>query len=180
MFKIKKILFTICCFVTANIMAQESSTVLSSNRILPKVDIKTLESITFNTSNFSNDGKPIIINFWATNCRPCIKELTNIADIYDDWQDETGVKIIAIATDDSKTIANVLPFVCGKNWNFEFYTDVNSDFKRAMNVNNIPHTFILNSNLEIVWQHISYSEGDELKYIEIVREILKKEIKKTQ
>ena len=48
--------------------------------------------------------------------------------------------------------------------------DANQDLKRALNVNAIPHTFILNKNKEIVWQHTSYFDGDEE---EIYEELLK-------
>ena len=142
----------------------------SQNRTLPKVDLKTLDNNTYNTSNFDNDGKPIIISFWATWCKPCIKELNNIAEVYEDWQVETGVKLIAISIDDSRNAAKVAPFANGKDWPFEIYIDANSDLKRALNVNAIPHTFLLNANKEIVWQHTSYLDGDEE---ELYEEILK-------
>lgn len=179
MFNKRKIIIIIIFIIPTFLFSQENNILFNKKHKIPSADVKTLDGDVFNTSDFSNNQKPIIINFWATNCKPCIKELSIIADLYDDWIDETGVKIIAISTDDSKTIANVLPFVSGKAWDYEFYTDVNGDFKRAMNVNVIPHTFIINSNLEIVWQHISYSEGDELKYIEIVRKIISEELKNT-
>ncbi|HAP31268.1 MAG TPA: thiol:disulfide interchange protein, partial [Flavobacteriales bacterium] len=83
----------------------------SQNRTLPKVDLKTLDNNTFNTSDFDNDGKPIVISFWATWCKPCIKELNNIAEVYEDWQDETGVKVIAISIDDARNMSKVKPKV---------------------------------------------------------------------
>jgi hypothetical protein len=48
-----------------------------------------------------------------------------------------------------------------KGWEFDFYLDVNQDFKKLMNVNIPPHSFIVNKYGEVVYQHISYSEGDE-------------------
>ncbi|MEM6261775.1 MAG: TlpA disulfide reductase family protein [Bacteroidota bacterium] len=134
--------------------AQESSS-------LPSVTIKTLEGSTFNTSDISNDGKPIVISFWATWCKPCIRELNAIQEEYEDWQEETGVKLIAISIDDVRNVHRVAPFVNGRGWEYEVYLDENSDFRRAMNVNNVPHTFVLNGNLEVVEQHNSYAPGDE-------------------
>jgi len=142
---------------------------------LPKVDVKTLDGKVVSTSTFQNDGKPIIISFWATWCKPCIQELTTISDVYEDWQDETGVKLIAISVDNSRTSGGVLPLVNGKDWDYEVYLDENGDFKRAMGVNVVPHTFLLNGKGEIVWQHTSFTEGSELELIELVRKVAKGE-----
>ncbi|MCF8298608.1 MAG: TlpA family protein disulfide reductase [Saprospiraceae bacterium] len=138
---------------------------------IPSANLKTISGETVNSETFSNDGKPYIISFWATYCKPCIKELNAIAEVYDDWQEEQGVKIIAISIDDSRTSRSVPVLISGKGWEYEFYLDENSDFKRAMNVNNVPHTFIVNGNNEIVWQHTTYSEGAEDELIELIEKL---------
>ena len=99
-------------------------------RAMPSVNVKDLEGNTVNTSDFSNDGKPMIINFWATWCSPCKRELNNIADLYEDWVEETGVKLIAISIDDSRNSGKVAPYVNGKGWEYDVYIDSNQDFKR--------------------------------------------------
>jgi len=144
-------------------------------RKIPSVDIKTLDGKTANSSKFSNDGKPMIISFWATWCAPCKKELNAVAEVYDDWKKETGVKLIAIAIDDSKSSGKVQPYVDSKAWEYESYLDVNSDFKRAMNVNMPPHTFIVDGSGNIVWQHVGFKDGDEAQYINVVRKLIKGE-----
>ena len=152
------------------VVAQEE---LSKRKIpLPSVDLKTLNGKTFNTKDIDNDGNPVIICFFATWCKPCMTELKAIADVYDEWQAETGVKIYAVSIDDSRSSSKVSPLVKGQNWEYEFLLDENSDFKRAMNVNDIPHTFVLNGNKEIVWQHTSYSPGAEEEYISVVRKLM--------
>lgn len=136
---------------------------------IPSVDIKTMDGQTFNTENIANDGKPIIISLWATWCKPCIAELLAIADVYDEWVEETGVKLYAIAIDDAKTAARVAPFVNGKAWDYEVLLDINSDFKRAMNVVDVPFLCILNGNRELVWKHTSYAPGSEEEVYEIIK-----------
>ncbi len=140
---------------------------------LPSAEVKTLDNKTFNTSEISNNGKPIIISFWATWCKPCIKELTNINEEYQDLRDETGVKLIAVSIDEPRSSKRVAPFVNGRAWDYEVLLDVNSDFKRAMNVVNVPHTFLINGEGKIVWQHTSYVDGDEDELFEKVRELSK-------
>lgn len=138
---------------------------------LPSVTLKDIKGITFNSSAIVNDGKPIIISFWATWCKPCIRELSAMSDTYNDWVKETGVKVYAISIDDARSTALVAPLVNGKGWDFTVLLDPNSDFKRAMNVGPIPHTFLLNGKGEVVWQHTSFAEGDELNLIDLVRKL---------
>ena len=138
---------------------------------LPSAMVQSMDGRKVDTKTFSNDGKPIIINFWATWCAPCKRELNTMADLYDDWQEETGVKVIAISIDDSRSIARVAPYVNGQSWEYEVYLDTNADFKRAMNVNNVPHTFLVNGKGEIVWQHNNYEPGDENELYQKVKEI---------
>jgi peroxiredoxin len=167
-----KYIISIVCIslLFVSVQAQEK---LSEKPIpLPSVDVKTLNGKVFNTKEMDNEGKPIIICFFATWCKPCMTELKAIADLYDDWQAETGVKIYAISIDDSRSSSKVPPLVKGQNWDYEFLLDENSDFKRAMNVNDIPHTFVLNGNKEIVWQHTTYSIGAEAEYIKAVKNVL--------
>ncbi len=135
--------------------------VLAKDNDIPSVTVVDLKNKKVDTKTFSNDGKPLIILFWATWCKPCIQELKAIHDVYDDWKDETGVKIIAMSIDDSRSSKKVAPFVKGRNWNFDVYIDENSDFRRAMNVNNPPHSFIVDGKGNVVWQHNGFAPGDE-------------------
>ncbi len=163
----KKILLILIAILSVNLA-------LAQNKI-PSAEVKKIAGESFNTSELSNDGKPMIISFWATWCKPCVQELTAIAEQYEEWQKETGVKVIAISTDDSRNMARVQPFVSSRSWEYEVYLDPNGDFKRALNVNNIPHTFLVDGKGEIVWQHNSYTPGDEEELYELVKKVAKGE-----
>ena len=143
------------------LVALFSTIAFSQNKSLPNKEVKTLDGNVFNISNIENNGNPIVISFWATWCKPCKKELNNIAEVYDEWQEETGVKLIAISIDDTRGMSRVAPYVNSSDWEYEVYLDPNGDLKRAMGVSTVPHTFLLNSENKIVWQHKGYIEGDE-------------------
>jgi len=138
---------------------------------LPELTIQDLQGREFNTQNLDNDGKPFAISFWATWCRPCLKELSAIDEIYPEWQ-EHGFKLITVSTDDARTRPNVLPMVSGRGWEYEFYLDENGDFRRAMGVNMVPHTFILNGKGEIVYQHTAFSDGMEWEMFDMMIDLL--------
>ncbi|MGM0650494.1 MAG: TlpA family protein disulfide reductase [Bacteroidota bacterium] len=139
---------------------------------LPDTQLKTLERQTVQSDDvIQNEDGPILLCFWATWCKPCIKELNAYNELYPDWKEETGVKIVLISTDNARSMHRVAPFVNGKGWEFDVYVDANSDLKRSMNVVNIPHTFLLNADKEVVWQHTSYMEGDEEEVFEQIQNI---------
>ena len=139
---------------------------------LPSIQLKTMDGKVVNTAELDNDGKPFIISFFATWCKPCNRELKAIQEVYADWQDETGVKVYAISVDQAQNIQKVKPLVDGNGWEFDILLDPNSDFKRAMGVNMIPHVFIVDGKGKIVESRSGYTEGGEQHLIEKVRELV--------
>ncbi|MDA3910745.1 MAG: TlpA disulfide reductase family protein [Bacteroidales bacterium] len=135
---------------------------------IPSVQLKTLDQQTVQSTDVivnENDG-PVLLCFWATYCKPCVKELSTYNELYPDWEDETGVKIILVSIDNARSVSRVAPFVNGKAWDFDVFIDTNSDLKRAMNVINVPHTFLLDAEGNVVWQHTAFMDGDEEKVYE--------------
>ena len=64
----------------------------------------------------------------------------------------------------------VEPYVNYQEWEYMVLLDPNGDCKRAMNVNNPPHTFLINKEGKIIWDHNNYSPGDEEElYEELIK-----------
>ncbi|MBK9291725.1 MAG: TlpA family protein disulfide reductase [Bacteroidetes bacterium] len=138
---------------------------------LPSVNLKNLGGKTINTADIAKTGKPVILSFWAMWCKPCLKELEAFNENYAAWKAETGVEIVAVSIDDSRSVSRISPFVKSSGWEFEVLLDPNGEFKRAMNVNMIPHTFLLDAGGNIVSQHTSYVEGAEFELFEKVKKL---------
>lgn len=142
---------------------------------VPPVVLKNIEGKTVKTDTLSNGGKPFIIDFFATWCKPCNRELSAIADVYEDWQEETGVKVIAVSIDQAQNINKVKPLVDNHGWPYEVLLDPNGEFKRALGIQMIPYTLIVDGKGKIVYKHNGYTDGAEEELIEKVRELLKTE-----
>jgi cytochrome c biogenesis protein CcmG, thiol:disulfide interchange protein DsbE len=150
----------------SNTFSQEEKAIFQNT--LPAVDLKDVNGKTINTASISNNGNPIIVSFWATWCSPCKKELNTIHEDFEDWVEETGVKLVAVSVDDERTKSRVLPYADSKGWEYEILLDPNGEFKRAMGVNNVPHTFVIDGSGKIVYSHNNFSPGDEVKLYKVV------------
>lgn len=159
----RKIILSLVCVMAA----------MSAMAALPGVQLRDVNGNVIDTSQLSNDGKPFIIDFWATWCKPCVRELKAIAEVYDDWVEETGVKIYAVSIDEAQNEQRVKPFVENKGWEYEVLLDPNGDFKRAMGVNDPPHVFVVDGQGNIVWNHQGYVDGCEYEILEAVKKAAK-------
>jgi peroxiredoxin len=139
---------------------------------LPSVQLKDVDGNAVNTAELSNDGKPFVISFWATWCKPCQRELKAIHEVYPDWQDETGMKLIVVSIDEAQNAERVKTTIDGRGWEYEVVLDPNGEFKRQMGVQNPPHTFIVDGKGSIVWSHQGYTDSSEEEIIEKIREII--------
>ena len=161
----KKLFVTLICTLMAFAGMAQSK--------LPAVTLKSMDGKTVSTDTLSNNGKPFIIDFFATWCKPCNRELTAISEVYEDWQEETGVKLIAVSIDQAQNINKVKPLVDNHGWPYEVLLDPNSDFKRALGIQMIPYVLIVDGDGNIVYKHNGYTEGAEEELIQKVRELVK-------
>ena len=135
--------------------------VIYAQAALPSVELKDVDGKTVKTEHLTDAGKPVIIAFFATWCKPCLRELEVINDLYDDWQEETGVTMYVVSIDQGQDIKKVKPLVDGNGWEYRVLLDPNGEFKRAMNVQTVPHMFVIDSNGKTVYNHTGYTEGSE-------------------
>lgn len=152
-------------------VAPKDSIVKSTTTQLPSIVLKDIDGKDVDIASYGTNGKITIISFWATWCKPCIKELKNMSELMEDWADEYNVELVAISTDDSRNINKVKPFASGMGWDFDILLDPNADAQRALNVANPPVTFLIDQHGKIVYTHTGYVEGDEYELEEHIKEI---------
>ena len=154
-----KILFSsVIFFFILSVNAQEN---------IPNITLKTISGKSIESSDFLNAQEFSIISFWATWCIPCINELDAINELYDSWNENYRIKVLAISTDDARSKKRVRPMVSGKNWAFDVYLDTNQNFKRSLNISGIPHTIIAYGS-KIIHRRIGYSPGEEKDLLKII------------
>ena len=112
---------------------------------VPSVVVENSKGEAFNTKTLLEEGTPMIVSFWSTSCKPCIRELDAVYDALPDWLEEADFRVVAVSTDDSRLLAKAKSFAQGRGWgeDFTLLFDKNQDFMRAMNVSVVPHVFVL-------------------------------------
>ena len=139
-----------------------------SQKSIPNITIHDLNNNPVEVKIITNENLTLL-SFWATWCLPCLNELNNINDNYEKWLDEIDFKFIAVSIDENRTISRVRPLVNGNGWAFKILLDKNQDLKRALQINNIPYTLIIN-NGDIVFRHTGYIPGNEDLLFEKLKE----------
>ena len=166
----KKYLISVLVLLfTLNTIAQNNNSSLSS---LPEITLKNIDGKDVKLSDYGANQKITVISFWATWCKPCIKELKNMNVLLEDWVDNYNMELVAISLDDSRNAGKVKPTVNALNWDFDVLLDPNGELQRAMNVANPPVTFLVNQSGHIVYTHTGYVEGDEYDLEDHIKELV--------
>ena len=142
----------------------------SAQERLSKVILKDIEGRTVQTDTISNNGKPLIIAFFVTWCKPCNRELTSIDEVYDDWQQETGVRLVAVSIDQAQNVNKVKPMVDQNGWRYDVLLDANGEFRRSLGIQSVPYTVLLDGQGKIVYKHNGYTDGAEVELYKKVKE----------
>lgn len=132
------------------------------NKPAPEFELVRLNGAKLSLSSLK--GKLIIMNFWATYCGPCIKELPHLQELYDKIKDEGNTIIITINCDKNPAFAE--PFVRKNNYTFPvLYAD--SDLRENYGVRGIPTTFIIDATGEIKLRMVGFNpEEPFVPYLE--------------
>jgi len=138
----------------------------------PDFTLPDLDGNYVTLSEVIGDG-PVYINFWATWCGPCKKELPGLINLYNEYKDR-GLKVLAVSTDGSRTVGKVRSFVQDRQMNFTVLLDSNAEvFARKYAGRGIPYGFLLDNDGNIVHFVRGYMPGIEKTLAEKIAPYLK-------
>jgi thiol-disulfide isomerase/thioredoxin len=135
-------------------------------------DVSTNKKIAFNKT--FEPGKITLVNFWATWCVPCKKEIKMVCKNLPEWQKEIDFNYVTVSVDEARAESLVKSYAVSQGWNFPYYIDPNSDLMRSLNFRTVPFTIIVDEKGKVVYTHQGYSQGGEHETFDKIREIAKK------
>ena len=156
----KRFILSLVIFISAVAAAQ-----------VPSVTVENAKGEPFDTKALFEEEVPMIISFWSTSCKPCIRELDAVYDAMPDWKEEVAFRVVTVSVDDSRRLSQAKSFAEGRGWGDEFLLlfDKNQDFMRAMNVSLVPHVFVVDGKGKVVYSHTSYVPGNELDLLKAIK-----------
>lgn len=172
----KTLLSLILCCTVVFAQAQDDKKLVDKimgEKSLPSITLNSIEGKPVNIADYGKSGKITLVSFWATWCVPCKKELTNIAELYDEWKKKYNMQIVAVSIDDSRSSTKVKPTVEGQRWEYDVLLDVNQDLKRQLNIQSVPFSLLVDASGKIVYTHSGYVDGDEYVVEEEMEKLIK-------
>ena len=103
---------------------------------------------------------PVLIDFWATWCKPCLQELPHVNELYRKHR-EQGLQVFAITIDSPKSQSKVKPFIKGQGYEFTVLLDQDSEARKLFGGKDVPLTILIDRKGEVVFRHLGYVPGDE-------------------
>ena len=129
-------------------------------------EAKKLKNIEFK-NNFNeiiklNDykGKLVILNFWATWCSPCKKEMVFL-DKFERQYKDNGLSILSISVDSQKSLSHVRSYIRANNYTYDVFLDPNRQVFKKLNGNLMPTNVLIDKDGKVLWRHYGYIPGDE-------------------
>jgi len=163
----------IAVFIAVLFFVSITSTIFAQ-KALPDVAVQELNGKKVNIQDYADNGKVTVLSFWATWCVPCKKELDNISEYYEDWQEDYNMELVAISVDNARSATKIKTVVDSKGWEYEVLSDKNSDLKRALNFQAVPYTMVIDTEGNIVYRHDGYVEGDEFELEDVLKKLSEK------
>ena len=108
-------------------------------------------------------GRVVVLNFWATWCEPCKKEMPDLSAIQNDYA-ALGVQVIGAAGDEAAESAKVLKFIREFKVNFPIWVGAKTEDMERFGVGTVlPATVIVDRDGKIVWREIGIVKPVELR-----------------
>lgn len=131
----------------------------SSQKVQVNLRLNRLDGKKVSLKQYLNNG-PVLINFWATWCGPCKKEMLHLDRLSKAYK-QKNLSILSISIDTQRSLSEVKRFIRSKRYDFDVFIDPNQQIFKKLNGNIMPTNLLIDKNGQVVWMHYGYMPGDE-------------------
>ena len=106
--------------------------------LAPDFELQDLDGQSISLSDLQ--GQPVLLNFWASWCGPCVQEMPYLQQIYEEW---SGIGLVLLAIDVGESPSKVKGFLQSRGFSFPVLLDTKEVVARRYNIRGIPTTFFI-------------------------------------
>lgn len=137
---------------------------------LPDLKLEDASGKTVGTLSLIDGKSPFVITFWASWCKPCLRELAALEDAAPDWKGKHPLRIYAVNVDDSRGLSAAKALSASNDWPVTVLFDTKQHLKQAFKISSIPQVFVFDKDGKQVWTHMGYVPGAEETLLQKVLE----------
>ena len=126
---------------------------------IPVIKLKLADGSEMTLEEIHHTG-PVLIDFWALWCAPCLKAMRHLNDLQEKYRDQ-GLTVLGINLDTERSRSKVRSYIRSKGYGFTVALDPSQESYRRLNGTAMPFTLLVNSTGKIVYRHSGYMPGDE-------------------
>jgi len=154
----RRMLCPVVVWVTLLVLVGTTAPVSAANRA-PEFTLPDVAGNDVRLEGLLERG-PVIVDFWATWCKPCIKAFPGLQRIFDNYRD-CGLSVVTVSIDGPRTTSRVASLIKSKGYTFGVLLDQSQKVARKFHVSSVPRTFLIDANGEIVLSLTGYRPGNE-------------------
>jgi thiol-disulfide isomerase/thioredoxin len=128
---------------------------------IPDLKIKLLDGKKTSIYALLEDG-PLLIDFWATWCKPCKKVMKHLDKYHNKYQ-ENGFKVLMVNQDTPRSVGKVKSYIRSKKYSFNVGLDPNQKIAKKLNGLIMPTLILIDKDGTIIWRHQGYMPGEEVE-----------------
>jgi cytochrome c biogenesis protein CcmG/thiol:disulfide interchange protein DsbE len=171
MLKMKLLMILLFMFFVTIVINSQDSSESNSSRTAPHFALENLDREIIDLNDFIGKG-PILLCFWSSCCKSAVMQIEAFTSLYEKYKDEHFV-MLAIATDDEKTVAKVKPYVKSRNFKFPVLYDTDGNVARTYYAFDVPFSVLIDKSGKITYTHLGYMKGDEIEMEKMIIGLLK-------
>lgn len=103
---------------------------------------------------------PVLVDFWATWCKPCLASLPSVQALHERWQ-ARGLTVIGVSIDGPRNFARVRPFARRLGLGYPIVLDEDGSLQQRFRVSAVPTSVLIAPGGRIVRVHAGWSPGED-------------------